>query len=227
MICLASLLWSLWLARNECAFNKVKISQHNLHFIIKHRTYAWSVATNLVQENQENIWECHPLQTFRVCRSDTKRAILNSTFAISDFLCFSDGSWKDFQNNGAKAGIGGYILNKDNRVISIFSGPSIKESVFDTECEALLFIIDNIRRSSYRNAKFIFLVDSLQIVQEISKIKGGKCFLLKNNPIDTFMAYNNNFIHIPRELNSAADSLAKQGKSRNKMYSGWMITRSQ
>lgn len=118
LVCLASLLWSLWLARNECVFKNVSINQLNLHFIIKHRAYTWSKVAQLIHSNQENIWDCKRSSNTRHGQREKyyNRHSQCQTYYASQMVLGKDCK--------ATIGIGGFILNKYRRVIFIFSGPS-------------------------------------------------------------------------------------------------------
>lgn len=221
-ICFVSTLWSIWLARNDCVFNNVKISPSKMDFIIKHRAYSWSLAANLVSKGHDQIWNCYPMQSYLIHNKRLKRDLVDYWLSLSDLLCFTDGAWKLNQNNTVEAGIGGFIMNKNHQVIFIFSGPSLQVNAYETEKEALSFLLSQIEVSSHATASFTFLLDSTLVVNQINKQKRTTpvqdfCIKVKND-----LLHCSNFISIPRSVNSEADSLAKQGSQRMNFLAGWI-----
>lgn len=115
----------------------------------------------------------------------------------------------------------GFILNKNRRVVYIFSGPSSQITAKDTEWEAISFLTSQIESSASRNDHFTFLSDSMEAMCRFNNLKrnpiSSSCVPL----IDVNILRNSNFVHIRREMNSEADWLAIQGRTKKKMISGW------
>lgn len=193
---MASLLWSIWLARNDCHFNNVKITYSNLAFIIKHRAYRWSVAAKLVSTGQENAWSCYPWQALTTHDKLLKKNLIDYWFSISDFICFTDGAWKVNQQQAREAGIGGFIMNKQKQIIFIFSGPSDQGSAHETEKEAFLFLMAHIENSNYAKAHFTFFIDAISLVHQINKQRGVKT-THDQLKIQENVLHNSNFVSMP------------------------------
>lgn len=75
-LCLAALLWTIWLLRNEYTYKDTRINFLKIGFLLKHRAYSWTKTMELVHENHHAIWVVNLLQALRTHR------ILNLRLAL-------------------------------------------------------------------------------------------------------------------------------------------------
>lgn len=104
-------------------------------------------------------------------------------------------------------------------LIFIFSGTIVASSPYEAELVALMFVLDQLGSSRYKEHSTTIFSDSKQLV--------GNLLYLRNNHVvlansDSTMIHKINLVHIERHLNSEADNLAKEGAKRNKFISGWI-----
>lgn len=102
-------------------------------------------------------------------------------------------------------------MNRQKQIIFIFSGPSKKGNAYGTEKEALSFLLAHIENSKYAKAHFTFLIDATSLVHQINK-QEGDINSLEQLQVQETVLHNSNFVSIPRNLNTEADWLAKQGR---------------
>ena len=92
-ICLASMLWSIWLARNDFVFNKSRISGRNLELIIKYRAFTWAQVSNLIAPGMENIWNLDPRACINLHGRQELKLLMSHWFSLYPLLGFIDGSY--------------------------------------------------------------------------------------------------------------------------------------
>lgn len=141
----------------------------------------------------------------------TVNSILDYWFDVADFTGFVDGSWNR-NDKTHKAGMGGFLLDRNRKVRFIFSGPIHSNSAFDTELEALHHLLKAFRVSPLGSLKLTVLMDSLSIVQHFKKYRLN-CLQFTNHWVHNVLVS-----HIRRNNNSTADTLAKEGSARDKFF---------
>lgn len=82
-LCLAALLWTIWLLCNKYTYKDTRIKISEFGFLIKHRAYSWAKAVDLIYENQQTIWAVSPLRAFITCRTLNLITTLDNWFKVS------------------------------------------------------------------------------------------------------------------------------------------------
>lgn len=134
---------------------------------------------------------------------------------------FIDGAWKKDVAGQVKAGIGGFLLSKSNSLVFIFSGPSTQSTPYDTELEALVYLMGEIARSEFREAQIAILTDSKSLVNNMYRYRSEVTEVAASSQVNKLFQ-SINLVHAERVFNSAADSLAKQGTNRQRIISSWL-----
>lgn len=141
IIVVAAVLWTVWLARNELVFSKVKVNKQSLTELIYIRTSKWGKASGVLNYGDTPLWKVHPqgaiaLHTFKECSSFW----LHKRHGF-DFICAVDGAWGTSDSGRLGGGIGGTIHNNQGSLILSFSGPVSSSNALHTEIEGILFVI--------------------------------------------------------------------------------------
>lgn len=220
-ICIASCLWSLWLSRNLLSFEGVRTSKEELSFLIKHRAFKWSAAVRLIEDNMNPIWEINPISVIVNHNGRVMRSLWSQNY---DLIGFTDGAFSRESFNKCKARIGGYLKDKDDNIVFIFSGPSNASSPLLAELEAISHLLLGIVNSNKRLCWCKVYSDCFEAVRSCSKLKVfgvSDGLWAVEHMIKQVNSLKVDFGLISRNLNVGADDLAKQGMHRNKLIEGW------
>ena len=133
-------------------------------------------------------------------------------FKKSNVIIYTDGACKGNPSN--KCGIGG-VLYKNNVIIGEFSKGLMYENVTNNMAEYLAFI-EGCKLCNKHNIKDIEIQgDSLLILNQLGniyKVKSENLIPLNNEGKMLLSNFNNyKLIHIKREFNTFADTLANKG----------------
>lgn len=166
---MVAMLWTVWLARNENFFRGIKQSKIVLLHLIKHRALIWSIAGNLIPPDILNLWAVDPQAAYSRRIKWELKNLLTNWFQCATLVGFIDASWKTNKNNIKKAGIGGFLMNSTGRVVFMFSGPSKKNTSYESECEALEFMLGSILFKNLASTQIVIFLDAIQVVKEAMK----------------------------------------------------------
>ena len=75
--------------------------------------------------------------------------LMDKWFRSVDIIGLIDGSRKS-GDDGISAGIGGYLIDKSGKVLYFFYGPTSQTSAYNTELEALIFLLRTYFNSEYK-----------------------------------------------------------------------------
>ncbi|KAL1811184.1 hypothetical protein ACET3Z_021249 [Daucus carota] len=89
--------------------------------------------------------------------------------SVQDLAGFIDGSFKN-QGQTLKAGIGCIIYNKNNDAIFTFSGPITAVSSFNSECQALSFMLNSFLKSPWKDHELTVHSDCRELVLKVLEI---------------------------------------------------------
>lgn len=126
-IFLAANLWSIWLARNACVFQRIRKTPEELAYMLKFYSYEWINARGWFKVTStctENIRIHNPWGFINLQIINRKDWLMNILALRFDFVSHTDGSWIMQSNGDCKAGIGGVTFNNQRKVVFFFSGPS-------------------------------------------------------------------------------------------------------
>lgn len=189
--------------------------------MIKHRTFKWCVAADLLREEYDTIWIVNPEGAVMLAHKNKKKLFFldNNTAIIGIY----DGSFKIDENMITHSGIGGFIMNTNEEVIYMFSGPSQASSPVEAKIEAIIFLASVFEENFAELDKWIIRTDCVTAIQSFANQKAGKldrfdyldkwALLSKNKKVSLFFS--------PRDLLEKADSLAKMGSNRPDMLQSW------
>lgn len=220
-ICVASVLWSIWLARNEVIFRKTRTTFKMLEHSIKSNSMQWGIANDMIFQGQESQWFIIPRTLLKNNIKSKKKATITHWFRHSDLVGFIDGAWKQDDPTLVKSGIGGFLLRNTKNLVFIFSGPTCQSSPYDTELEAFIYLVSQINTSSYKQKLITIFSDSKSLVDNVKAYKIGGDFAYLNDEIKKLVV-SINLVHIDRSLNEEADNLAKEGMHRLQIIAGWV-----
>lgn len=134
---------------------------------------------------------------------------------ISFLIGWVDGSWKE--ENGLQAtAFGRFMYDRKFSRLYIFSGPLSKCSVFDTDVEALYFVLRAHATSPCKDKKLAVFVDSQAVAHHFNVCKRSPDGLLDN------WVHNYKVVFINRYMNSVTDHLASEGRKKMHMVEAWV-----
>lgn len=121
---------------------------------------------------------------------------------------------------------GGYLKDKENNILFIFSGPLQVSTSLQAEVSAVLHLIRVLENSRFSKDDCVIYLDSEEVLQLVSKAKSG--YEVDNCLVEPYSCAlirkpNIHFKHVSRRLNLGADDLAKQGKERKSLVQGWFL----
>ena len=215
-ICIAAILWTLWTSRNDLIFKGIKDSIQQVIAKIKLRSFCWAKIANMASEHFSNLWQVSPIDSMKMHRRHRLHRLLENWFCRVDYIGFVDGSWVE-SNNSSTAGIGGFLIDKNRAVKIIFSGPTQQASVFDTELEALFYLLKLYYSSRLKNYSLAIFLDSQKLIQYMLASKRDF-----TGPIMEWLQGVSK-VFIESFLNSSADRLASEGRSRKSMIFSWVF----
>lgn len=222
LICLSATIWTLWLTRNAKVFSNQHTEDKMIEKIIKIRAWQWSVASELIDQKWERLWYDSPLEAYKQHKNNGLRQLLSYWFSNNNLVGFVDGSYQISNDLEHKAGIGGFLLDKQMKVQFIFSGPSSANNAQLTEEHAILFIQEAINNKDYNDRHILINTDAARLVNIYSSNYSTQREI---NPISSLLLEmpRIQLRHINRKHNMEADSLAKQGRRNNRMLASWFV----
>lgn len=91
---LSSVLWTIWLARNDKVFNNVTLSRSSLHYLIFLRSFKWALANGWVLECKMDSWKIHLQGTIESHMHFRRSCFWKKQFESYDLMAIVDGAWK-------------------------------------------------------------------------------------------------------------------------------------
>lgn len=217
---LAALYWSLWLSRNQAVFNNQVDPKETLISTIKERINKWCLNLDIISENLLSLWNVNPIGAILLHQKGMSLRIMRDV--VEDFVGYCDGSWMVDTNGKIKAGIGGYIIDNMQNTVFVFSGPSKTSNALETEINAARVLIQEFRNSMFKMRPLRMYTDCLEVVNIFYREKFG---LSGSNDLKHFVGLNRNVSifasYIPRRFVLGADSLAREGRERDKILKAW------
>lgn len=207
-----SLIWAIWLGRNEIIFRGKTVNMQGIWDLHNIRL-AWWI---------KNTWSGCPYELDQItrnlgnirlpCKIPSPRLAVWSPPDIGILKCNVDGASK---GNPGPCGVGGVIRNSDRKVLGFFALDSGHGWAYEAETKAILNGLRFCQQFLLKNV--IVESDSTTAVGWVcSKDKRPWRLLNELNQIDFLMEEVNclGVKHIYREENSWADSLANVGCAR-------------
>lgn len=153
------------------------------------------------------------------------RHLLKEVFGLPcEFIWFYGPFLENWNNVVIYAGMGGYLKNKNNDLLFIFSSPVKASSVLMAEILAVKHLLKALVTSRWLKEEFICYLDSKEALSLIRTVKidlGGDNPLVYSELRNLIKNPNFHFKHISRNFNLYADDLVKQGLSRSKLLQCW------
>lgn len=115
-----------------------------------------------------NLWEMNP-EGALFCNQNRLLGELHAT--DHDLSGFSDAAYVLNDMVASYAGMGGFLRNRKNKVLFFFSGRARVETVVQAELEAALFLIQALKNSSWKKAKCVLYLDSVEVHDIIMKCR--------------------------------------------------------
>lgn len=85
---MASLLWSLWLARNDLLFNHNQVDSNAFLLLTNARSFEWCVIANIIPHDSINQWAIIPGATAENFLKYAKGEFLSSLISHYEILVF-------------------------------------------------------------------------------------------------------------------------------------------
>ncbi|WOH15395.1 hypothetical protein DCAR_0934933 [Daucus carota subsp. sativus] len=218
-----ALLWTIWLARNERIFSKQDWNEEKLVWLIKIRAFEWLLAAGKMARGLESLWKVNPRGSCLLFNKKHKGR--DFIWCNTNFIGYSDGSWKLLPDNSVRCGVGCCITDLEDNLIFIFSSPGKANSPLEAEREALLFLYTQIIQSSQLHGIFTLCTNSKVLEKQFLKARAGYKEEESLNILEDWenlvkdKRFKIQFVF--RDKLIGADSLAKDGGKRKKMMQAW------
>ena len=139
----------------------------------------------------------------------------------AEFLALTDGSWK-LINNNCLAGMGGCIMDRDQNLVFIFSGPSKALSPKEAEREAILFVFKCFISQRVIQGRLQIKTDCASLVKDFQLQRAGSQTVTENPEwAQLIHSPNIKLVFTARENLFSAHNLAAQGMNRNTILHAW------
>ncbi|GMI90228.1 hypothetical protein like AT4G29090 [Hibiscus trionum] len=208
-----SVIWSVWLYRNDVVFKGAKVDWVQLRFMVKFRLATWMKAkfpNNLITL-EDLLLDLNLADSIMVSEKD-KRSQAHWTPPPKGFLKLNVDGATSVETN--RAGIGGLLRNEEGINLWCFSEAVDLGPPSLAELEAVLRGIRFFLASVWcQNLRLIIESDCRKVVDWLNGVVNPP-LLLRNGIIATMSTIQNKgwFVRwIPRGCNTAADGLAKKG----------------
>ena len=136
-VLVASVLWSIWLIRNELVFSNTRIKKKDFLSVISYQAKSWLHAAGLICEVYDHLWTQAPKDCVILSAKLQKSLFWTKLSNSSDATCVVDGSFSMGSQGVKLAGIGGYILSDKGAKLFSFSGPTIASNALEAEYKML------------------------------------------------------------------------------------------
>lgn len=150
----AAALWTIWLARNDLIFNKVRISEKVLQELLFLRVSKWGSASKTISFSHVPLWKVNPVGAINVHHHLDVSNYWNVCLDQFHAVCMVDAAWTFCDRGLHRGGIGGLIKNK-SRTLYCFSGPSLSKNIHEAEIEAVLHILRIIIESELHTSRVV------------------------------------------------------------------------
>ena len=159
----AATLWSVWLARNELVFSKVKIKKKALAKLIQLRVSKWGKASGLLDFGETPLWKIHPQGAIALHNHKVSKSFWLHKRSGFDLVCAVDGAWGPVRKSMG-GGVGGTIHNNRGSLLLSFSGPVHSKNPILTEIAGVLFVIQCLRNHRFKAFKSVICSSSVTVV---------------------------------------------------------------
>ncbi|WOH13938.1 hypothetical protein DCAR_0933451 [Daucus carota subsp. sativus] len=221
-IVVAATLWSIWLARNEFIFNKVKIKKTELQQLIFLRISKWGLASKTILFTHVPLWRVNPVGLIHVQHYLDVSNFWTIRRENFNTVCMVDAAWKMCARGGIRGGIGGVMVNKEGKRFYRFSGPSTAQNIQEAEISAILHALSIIRGSFIDMGKVVLCSDSSIAINAIYEGLDKNFPLLEPDFDVKCLLHGSVCIHfVPSSINEEADGLAKNGIDRQFLWEHW------
>ena len=210
-------LWSIWLARNDLIFNKVRIKQSIFQELILIRINKWGSASNIMSFGHDPLWKVNPLGAINLHHHKMSTNFWRAKSEGYSFVCMVDASWQSDDRGQIKAGIGGMIKSSSGNILYCFSGPSYACSIHEAEIEAILHVIKCIKCHNILslNRSMVICSDSTKAINAFYEgLHVSFPLLVPNFDLQNILQHSICLSYVPSIINDAADSLARDGANR-------------
>lgn len=136
--------------------------------VILNMAWLWLQNNGLISDQEYALWTCSPLDTFVRNRQSKFRRQLTRWFKKYSLVGFTDVAYSNSNPNVVKAGIGGLILDKNNKACYIFSGPGFGSNARKVEEHALHHVLEAIWHKQFLGVNILIDSDSLELVSSLS-----------------------------------------------------------
>lgn len=152
-------------------FNKQVDTKEALLLIVKERIDKWCMELDLVPDNLMSLWNINPNGAILLHQKGKRLSILSD--GHEDFVGFCDGSWQVDTNGRITAGVGGYIVDRDQNLMFIFSGPIEAGNALKAEMNATKILIQEFCSSTINKRPLKIYTDCIEVVNSFSREKHG------------------------------------------------------
>ncbi|XP_023644490.1 uncharacterized protein LOC111832411 [Capsella rubella] len=202
--CFPWILWFIWKARNEKVFNNKDIRPPETLAKAVAESMSWKIAQTIEDElDQDEDGE----------QASEARVLARDLYA--GIRCQSDASWS---SNGKSAGLGFFVSGTHTPLLGQ-KGISQSLSALHAEFEGLLWAMETLLQHGHHEVKFE--TDCSELIKLIDQAEEWPAF---STELDIFTTTKAKFFHfsisfISRNKNIRADSLAKNARSRDILFS--------
>lgn len=92
-IVVSAVVWSIWLARNDFVFNKVKIKERDLQKLIFIQIAKWGEASKIMTYGMDPLWNINPVGAINVHHNKDMVSYWKFKYEAYNTLCMFDAAW--------------------------------------------------------------------------------------------------------------------------------------
>lgn len=119
-------------------FNKKRIHTHHFELLIFIRVNKWGLASNILEFGNEPLWKLNPYRAINVHYHKLNFNYWKFRSSVYDAVV---GAWGRNKYGLITGGIGGFLKNRDGKILFMFSGPTETNNSEEAEIDTLLHLI--------------------------------------------------------------------------------------
>ena len=220
----AAAVWSIWLARNELVFQSISIRRSVLVQLVFTRVNKWGETSKLIPFTADPLWKTNPSGAISIYHNKLSKEFWKYKFLTYEVVCAIDGAWGQINDGSYRGAIGGRILNNLGQIIHVFSIPVQVDSGLQAEIEAMVYTLDLIQLHFDQSKQVAICSDSTEALQLLRKGTDLSKILKRSiQDFSTVLSSNVSLHYVSRDLNSEADTLAKEGLYRVSQAVYWTL----
>lgn len=218
----AAALWTIWLARNDNVFNKIRATKKTVIHLLNFRISQWGEAAKLLDFGNDPLWVVNPIGALSLRHFNSSRKFWDFKQENYDFVCMVDGAWSLGNSGFMQGGIGGCIKAKSGKILYIFSGPVQVFNADEAELSAVISVLHFLLEKNLHRSHVVICTDSSKVINALyNGLSNYFPLLVPNFDVEALLNGMVSVQYVPGDINDIADQLARDGINRPSLFSYW------